>query len=188
MKYCNQCGATLSYSIPEDDDRKRYICNECQHIHYENPKIVVGTVPVEDDGRILLCKRAIAPRNGFWTLPAGFLENGETLMEGALRETYEEACVKIVSGVLYRMYDLPFINQIYIFFYAQLHGATFAAGRESTDVALFTADNIPWDELAFPVVGTVLKEYLTESSNGIKVPASCPYYQILSDPFSFKKS
>lgn len=165
MKYCSQCGQQVERRIPEDDDRMRYICTGCDTIHYQNPKMVVGTLPIYGD-QVLLCRRAIEPRKGFWTLPAGFMENSETTVAGALRESWEEARAKIEAPVLYRMFDLPFISQVYIFYRGQLENGAFDVGPESLEVKLFDEQDIPWDEIAFPVVVETLKEYFEDRKLG----------------------
>lgn len=161
MKFCSDCGGTLSFRVPADDDRQRYVCDSCEAVHYINPRMVVGILPTWE-GKVLLCKRAIEPRHGFWTLPAGFLENGETSEQGARRETWEEARAQVKDTSLYCVFDLPHISQIYLFYRAELAEASFAAGPESLDVALFEQDEIPWDRLAFPVMGRVLKHYFAD--------------------------
>lgn len=158
MKYCSQCGATVSFKVPEADNLPRFICDSCQTIHYQNPKVVTGCLPVWDD-KILLCRRAIEPRYGLWTLPAGFMENNETLTQAAMRETWEEACAKVTDLQLYTVISLPAISQIYIMFLAKLSDLEFAAGTESLEVKLFQPDEIPWDELAFPVIRRTLTHY-----------------------------
>lgn len=161
MKYCSDCGESVSRKIPEGDDHLRYVCDSCHVIHYQNPRIIVGTIPVVDE-KVLLCKRAIEPRKGFWTLPAGFMENGETTREGALRETWEEARAKLLNEQLYRLFDLPYINQVYMFYLGDLVDNAYAAGPESLEVELYSEDEVPWDEIAFPVVTDVLKEYFED--------------------------
>lgn len=165
MRFCSQCGHTVELRIPAGDDRERHICIHCETIHYQNPRVIVGCLPVAGE-RILLCKRAIEPRRGFWTLPAGFLENGETTLGGAQRETWEEAQAKVANPALYRIFDLPGISQIYMFYRGDLIDNQFGAGTESLDVALFAADEIPWDQLAFPVVVETLREYLADRERG----------------------
>lgn len=150
MKYCSSCGSAVARRIPSGDNRERFVCDACGTIHYQNPKIVTGCLPVYED-RVLLCRRAIAPRMGLWTLPAGFLENGETSTQGAIRETFEEACANVAVEGLYTVFNLPHISQVYMFFRAALLNLDFAPGWESTDVKLFHEHEIPWDELAFPV-------------------------------------
>lgn len=161
MKFCSQCGANVSLRIPSGDNRPRYVCDSCQTVHYQNPRIIAGCLPVWE-GRILLCRRAIAPRQGFWTLPAGFMENGETLEQAAARETLEEACARVSGLQLYTLFDLPHISQLYVFFRAELADLDFAAGEESLEVQLFDESDIPWSELAFPTVGRTLECYLSD--------------------------
>ncbi len=158
MKYCSVCGSEVNHRIPEGDDRPRHVCDNCGAIHYSNPRVIVGCVP-EHDGRILLCRRAIEPRMGLWTLPAGFMENGETTLQGASRETWEEARAEVYEQQLYRIFDVPNINQVYMFYRARIVDGAFGVGPESLEVELFTEDDIPWDEIAFPVVFHTLKEF-----------------------------
>lgn len=165
MKYCSSCGESLSERIPEMDNRIRHVCDSCGQIHYQNPRIVVGCLPVWE-GRVLLCKRAIEPRRGFWTLPAGFMENGETTLAGALRETREEANAQIHHTELYRLYDLPHINQVYMFYRGEIAEGRFAPGDESLAVELFTEAQVPWDELAFPVVRHALEDFFRDCKRG----------------------
>ena len=165
MKYCSACGESVTLRVPEDDDRERYVCDVCVTVHYQNPRVVVGCLPVFED-KILFCRRAIEPRHGYWTLPAGFLENGESSLEGALRETWEEARAKIVDEALYTLFDLPYISQVYMFYRGQLSPPEFEPGPESLDVRLFKADEIPWEEIAFPVVTATLKHYLADREQG----------------------
>lgn len=164
MKYCNQCGAKVSLLIPTGDNRKRHVCLECDTIHYENPRVITGTLPVFEDS-ILLCKRAIEPRSGLWTLPAGFMENGESTEQGAIRETLEEANAQVSIDGLYCLFDLPQFNQVYTFYRAQLLDLNFYAGDESLEVALFKTDDIPWQQLAFSVVTETLKLYIEDRKN-----------------------
>ncbi|MGR3914632.1 MAG: NUDIX hydrolase [Gammaproteobacteria bacterium] len=166
MKYCNQCGENVSLLMPEGDTRDRHVCDVCGQIHYQNPKVVCGCIAVWGE-RILLCKRAIEPRMGLWTLPAGFMENGETVQHGAARETMEEACAEIAAQQLFGIYNLPHANQIYVMFRAELTGEDrFAAGDESLEARLFTEAQIPWDEIAFRVIRRTLERYLAERKNG----------------------
>ncbi len=166
MKFCSECGQPVSKRIPEGDDRHRYVCDSCGAIHYQNPRIIVGTIPVYQQ-QILLCRRAIEPRKGFWTVPAGFMENGETTLQGALRESWEEARIKLEHGNLYRLFDLPYINQVYIFYLSELSEPVFDVGPESLEVSLFHEQDIPWDEIAFPVVKDALQEYLEDRKNNV---------------------
>lgn len=161
MKFCSQCGANVSLRVPSGDSRPRFVCDQCQTVHYQNPRIVAGCLPVWE-GRILLCRRAIQPRQGFWTLPAGFMENGETLEQAAARETLEEANARVHGLQLYTVFDLPHISQVYIFFRAELADLDFSAGEESLEVQLFEESDIPWGELAFPTVGRTLEYFLAD--------------------------
>ncbi len=166
MKYCSECGHTVSKKIPEGEDRLRYVCDNCEAIHYQNPRIIVGTLPVYGE-QVLLCRRAIEPRKGFWTLPAGFMENGETTLEGAVRESWEEARANLGNESLYRLFDLPYINQVYMFYLAELADKNFSSGPESLDVQLFDEADIPWDEIAFPVVADTLREFFEDRKQGV---------------------
>jgi len=166
MKFCSSCGSGITLRIPEGDNRERHVCDECGAIHYQNPKVVTGCLPVYED-RVLLCRRAIAPRSGLWTLPAGFLENGETSSQGAVRETLEEACAKVAVEGLYTLFNLPHISQIYMFYRATLLDLDFRPGVESTDVRLFHEHEVPWQELAFPVVTQTLERYFADRASGL---------------------
>jgi len=163
MKYCHQCAEPLILRVPEGDDKLRHCCTACDSIFYLNPKNVVGTVPFFED-KVLLCKRAIQPRIGKWTLPAGFMENGESSLHGAIRETQEEAGASVIiqNDSLYTLFNLPKINQVYMFFRAELANLDYAAGLESEEVALFTEQEIPWQEIAFPVVKSTLEHYFED--------------------------
>jgi ADP-ribose pyrophosphatase YjhB (NUDIX family) len=161
-RYCIQCGsARMAQRVPEGDDHVRDVCEDCGHIHYFNPKIVVGALPVWGE-QILLCKRAIEPRYGKWTLPAGFMEENETLEQGAARETSEEANAEIDNLALYTVISLPDISQVYMLFRANLREAQFAPSKESLDVKLFSEEEIPWDELAFKTISTTLRLYFAD--------------------------
>ena len=165
-KFCTQCGSPdIGYQIPEGDNRPRLVCNSCKHIHYVNPKNVVGTIPVWEN-KVLLCKRAISPRYGKWTLPAGFMEEGETIEQGAMRETAEEANARVNLLQLYAVYSLPHISQVYLLFRAQLLDLNFSSGVESLEVALFAEHEIPWDELAFLTVRESLLAYFADYKLG----------------------
>ena len=163
MKFCHQCAGPLILRIPEGDDKPRHCCSQCDTIFYLNPKNVVGTLPFFED-KVLLCKRAIQPRAGKWTLPAGYMENGESSLDGAIRETTEEAGASVIvkSDSLYTLFNLPKINQVYIFFRTELANLDFAAGIESQEVALFSEAEIPWREIAFPVVKSTLEHYFDD--------------------------
>jgi len=165
MKYCNLCGSLLELRTPPDDSRNRYVCTACGEIHYENPKLIVGAIPVWQD-KILLCRRAIEPRHGLWTLPAGFMENEETTSQAAARETLEEANARVAIGDLYTLYNLPHINQVHLFFRAELLDLDFSPGIESLEVKLFSEADIPWDTLAFRPVRFSLQHYFSDCKTG----------------------
>jgi ADP-ribose pyrophosphatase YjhB (NUDIX family) len=166
MKFCSGCGHELARRVPENDDRERLVCDRCAVIHYQNPRMVVGCLPVWEE-RVLLCRRAIAPRHGYWTLPAGFLENSESTLEGALRETWEEARARVTGESLYTIFDLPHISQVYIFYRARLSAPEYAAGPESSAVELFAEHEIPWDRLAFPVINVTLERFFADRRRGV---------------------
>ena len=167
MKFCSNCAAPVIRKTPVGDTKDRWVCDACTIVHYQNPKIVVGCVP-ERDGSILLCKRAIEPRHGFWTVPAGFMELGETIAQGAARETLEEACAEVRIGHLFASVDVVEAGQVHLFFTAELM-SDFAAGDESLDVQMFAKDEIPWDEIAFRSGTFALKKYLEDAgeNNGV---------------------
>ena len=165
MKFCSCCGATVSLKIPAGDSVMRHVCNDCGEIHYLNPKIVVGAIPVWND-QILLCRRAIEPRHGLWTLPAGFMENRETTAEAAARETLEEACAQITVGPLFAVVNIPEISQVHLFYRAELNTPAFGAGEESLEVALFDEADIPWQEMAFRSVTFALRRFLEDRRGG----------------------
>lgn len=165
MKYCSNCGAPVEHRVPPGDRLPRHICPACGSIHYQNPKVVVGAL-AEWDGRILLCRRAIEPRQGFWTLPAGFMENRETTAEAAARETLEEACARIQVGALYTLFDIPHISQVHLVYRAQLLDLDFRPGEESLDVALFDEADIPWREIAFRSIERTLRLYFDDRRRG----------------------
>lgn len=164
MKYCSACGHKLILCIPDGDSRERHLCEQCDTVHYQNPRIVTGCLVVWDR-RVLLCKRAIEPRSGFWTLPAGFLENGETTQAGAERETWEEARARVAIDDLYTIFSLPHISQVYMFYRAQLIDGKYDVGSETTEVGLFDEENVPWSSLAFPVVRDTLEHYFRDRAN-----------------------
>lgn len=159
MRYCSICGATGSNRIPQGDTLPRFVCDVCDTVHYQNPKIVAGCI-VHWQDKILLCKRAIEPRYGLWTIPAGFMELGETSNEAAARETLEEACAVAEIDNLFAVYNIPHVSQVYIIFLAHLNAPEYSPGEESLETELFSEDEIPWDELAFPVVRSALKRYI----------------------------
>ena len=165
MKFCSQCGRPVTLTVPVDDDRPRHVCPSCGAIHYQNPKLVVGCIPVWA-GRILMCRRDIEPRRGYWTLPAGFLENGETAAAGARRETLEETGATVAELTPYLMVDIVHIHQIYLMFCSRLLAPDFQPTRESSEVKLFEEEDIPWDDIAFKVVEKTLRYYLKDRVSG----------------------
>ncbi len=167
MNYCPTCGGSISRKIPKDDNRERAICDNCGQVHYQNPLIVVGCV-VECDGKVLLCKRAIEPRHGYWTVPAGFMELGETLASGAARETLEEACATVEMGHLFASVDIVDAGQVHLFFTGKLIG-DYGVGEESLDTQLFSEEEIPWDDLAFKSGRFALKKFFEDrgSNHGV---------------------
>lgn len=169
MKYCSACGHTVDLKVPDDDNRERSVCPSCGVVHYVNPKIVVGCVP-ERDGKILLCKRAIEPRYGYWTVPAGFMELGESLAQGAARETLEEACAEVEIGHLFASVDVVHAGQVHLFFTARLLG-DYAAGAESLEVAMYSEEEIPWDDIAFHSGRYALQKYFEDQgqNNGVHI-------------------
>lgn len=165
MNYCSNCGTALVQKIPPGDNRTRFVCEACHMIHYQNPKIVAGCVP-EWEEKVLLCRRAIAPRYGRWTLPAGFMENDETALEAALRETHEEANARVEIIELFTLFNLPHVNQVYIMFRSRLLDLDYEAGEETLEVKLFAQDEIPWDELAFRTIYETLRFYFNDQRDG----------------------
>jgi len=166
INYCNNCGNETREEIPEGDQKLRHVCCQCGAIHYQNPKIITGCL-IEHNEKILLCKRGIEPQSGKWTLPAGFMENNETIEQGAARETMEEANAEITDMSLYAVYDIPHISQVYMMYRAQLISENFSPGIESLEVGLFDRNTIPWELLAFSVIKEVLINYYDDLDKGI---------------------
>lgn len=165
MKFCSNCGAPVTLKVPAGDTLPRHVCIACNTIHYQNPRMVVGCI-VEWRDKILLCRRAIEPRYGMWTVPAGYMENGETTVQGAVRETLEEANARVDIGPLYALYNIPHINQVYILFRAQLTNPDVEAGAETLEARLFAEHEIPWDQLAFATVRNTLTHYFADRRKG----------------------
>lgn len=165
IKHCRVCGSPTIYSIPADDTRERAVCTACQTVHYENPLNVVGTVPVWGD-QVLLCRRNIEPRYGLWTLPAGFMELGETAEQGAARETVEEAGAHFEMQGLFSMLSVPRVGQVHIYFRARLLDTQFDPGPETIEAQLFHEADIPWEELAFRTVRETLKFFFADRREG----------------------
>jgi len=165
MKFCSQCGAPVALRVPPGDTLPRHVCDACQTIHYQNPRMVVGCIPEWQD-RILLCRRGIEPRHGLWTVPAGYMENGETTQQGAVRETLEEANARVEIVSLYALYNIPHINQVYILFRARLLDDRIGPGAETLEARLFALDEIPWDAIAFASVRNTLQHYRDDRARG----------------------
>ncbi|HDR9051770.1 TPA: NUDIX hydrolase [Burkholderia vietnamiensis] len=165
MKFCSVCGHEVIARIPQGDNRERFVCDHCGTIHYQNPRNVVGTVPVWGD-KVLLCRRAIEPRYGFWTLPAGFMEMGETTAEAAARETLEEAGARVEIQNLFTLLNVPHVHQVHLFYLARLIDPDYEAGEESLEVKLFDEADIPWDEIAFPTVSQTLRFFFADRAAG----------------------
>lgn len=166
IRHCRACGVAVQHLIPADDNRERAVCPACGTIHYENPLNVVGTVPTWGDDQVLLCRRNIEPRRGLWTLPAGFLELGETTAEGALRETVEEAGAQIELGPLFTVLNVTMAGQLHLFYLATLLSTRFDPGPETIEVQLFREHEVPWDEIAFRTVRTTLRHYFADRRRG----------------------
>ncbi len=165
MKYCPQCAHEVTLQVPPDDNRPRYVCGQCGTIHYQNPKMVIGSIPVWENGNevhVLLCKRAIEPRLGYWTLPAGFMENEETTSQAAARETLEEAGARVKLHELFSLLNVPHVHQVHMFYRATLLDLDYQAGTESLDVRLFAEHEIPWQDIAFPTVHHTLKFFFAD--------------------------
>jgi ADP-ribose pyrophosphatase YjhB (NUDIX family) len=165
MKFCSQCGARVEFRVPPGDHLARFVCEQCGTVHYQNPRVVVGCVP-EHQGRLLLCRRAIEPRRGYWTVPAGFMENGETLQQGAARESREEALAEVEIGSLLSVVHVLHAHQVHVFFRARMRSPGFGAGAESLEVDLVRPEDIPWSELAFPSTEFTLRRYLEDLASG----------------------
>ncbi len=165
MKFCSHCGSEVSFDFVEGDNRKRFVCTGCHTIHYTNPNVVVGAL-VHWGDKVLLCKRAIEPRYGYWNLPAGYLEDGEKSEEGAAREVWEEAGAEVVIEGVHAVYNLPQANQVYIHFIGELKDGIYSNGPESIETALFTEEEIPWNEMAFTSSYFALKRYFEDRRNG----------------------
>jgi ADP-ribose pyrophosphatase YjhB (NUDIX family) len=165
INYCSSCGATVSFRVPAGDNLPRHVCDTCGAIHYQNPRLVVGTLPIWKD-KVLLCRRAIEPRRGMWTLPAGFMENSETVEQAALRETREEAKASISLGEMFTLISVPYISQVHVIYGATLADLAFSAGDETLEVRLFAEDEIPWDDIAFRTIAITLRHYFDDRRAG----------------------
>jgi len=165
FRHCKACGGPVLYQVPADDNRERAVCTVCGNVHYENPLAVVGTVPVWGD-QVLLCRRNIEPRYGLWTLPAGFMEIGETVAEGALRETIEEAGAHVEMQDLYTVLNVVRVGQLHLFHRARLLDTDFAPGPESIEARLFHEHEIPWDQIAFKTSRVTLEYFFADRRGG----------------------
>ena len=165
INYCSQCGAPVRFEVPPGDTLKRHVCDQCGSIHYQNPKLVVGTLPVWED-KILLCRRAIEPRRDKWTLPAGFMENNETMAQAALRETSEEACARVELAGMYTLISVPHISQVHAIYRARLLDLDFSPGAETLETRLFAEAEIPWEEIAFRTIALSLRHFFADRLSG----------------------
>ncbi len=165
MNFCGHCGSPVRLRTPPGDSLPRHVCESCGAIHYENPKLVIGTLPEWED-KILLCRRAIEPRHGLWTLPAGFMENEETTAQAAQRETLEEACARVHLGAPYTLISVPHISQVHLIYRARLLDLDFRPGAETSEVALFDERRIPWDDIAFRTIALTLRCYFADRKSG----------------------
>lgn len=165
MAFCLNCGHQAHLAIPQGDTKERLVCGHCGYIHYENPKIICGSLVVWQE-KILLCKRAIEPRLGYWTLPAGFMEIGETVAEGAARETLEEAEAVAINQTLYCIYNIPQIGQVYMLHLGELKDGEYGVGEESLACSLFAESDIPWDDIAFESIKKTLTHYFSDRKTG----------------------
>lgn len=165
MKFCSQCGAPVTSRIPEGDNRERHVCGNCGTIHYQNPRIIAGCLPIYNQ-QVLLCRRAIEPRYGYWTLPAGFMENGESTEDAALRETLEEANANVLIRQLYTVTSIVHVNQVQMIYLAHLPKPEFSSSDESLEVQLFHEDEIPWDDLAFETIRNALRFFFEDRQLG----------------------
>ncbi len=165
MRYCPRCAGAIERRVPPGDDRPREVCAGCGEVFYRNPKIVAGAIP-EWRGRVLLCRRAIEPREGYWTLPAGYMELGETTAEAAARETREEACAEVEILGLFAYLDIPRVSQVYVMYRARLLAPEYRAGHESLEARLFAEPEIPWPQIAFPSIRLTLERYFADRAAG----------------------
>jgi len=165
INFCSACGGPTSLRIPAGDSLPRHVCDRCGTVHYRNPRLVVGSLPVWHE-QVLLCRRAIEPRHGLWTLPAGFMENQETTAQAAQRETVEEACARIELGDMYTLINVPHVNQVHVIYLARLLDLDFAPGAETLEVALFNESEVPWDLIAFRTIGITLAHFFADRRLG----------------------
>ncbi|WP_043767371.1 NUDIX hydrolase [Algiphilus aromaticivorans] len=167
MKYCSDCAAPLRVEVPAGDNMPRKVCSSCGAIHYRNPRVIVGAI-CEYEGQLLLCRRDIEPRRGFWTFPAGFLEVGETTAEGAARETFEESGAKVEIEDLCAIINVPYIAQVYMSYRARMTNPHHHITPESSETCLIAPEDIPWDYLAFPTIWHSLKFWMADRAAGTR--------------------
>ncbi|MFT4047331.1 MAG: NUDIX hydrolase [Solimonas sp.] len=165
-RFCNACGHAVEFRVPDGDHLPRHVCPDCGHIHYLNPKVIVGVIPEAADGRILMCKRNIEPRLGLWTFPAGFMELGETSAQGAAREALEEAQADVVVDGLLMVINVPYVSQIYMIHRGRLRREHYGPTFESSEVRLMQESEIPWDDIAFPTIRHSLVQFFTDRRAG----------------------
>jgi ADP-ribose pyrophosphatase YjhB (NUDIX family) len=165
-QFCNLCGKPTEYRVPAGDHRERFVCTGCGHIQYRNPKIIAGIIPEWRDGRVLMCKRAIEPRHGLWTFPAGFLELRESSGDGAAREALEEAQADVEPLDLFMVINVPYVSQVYLIHRGRLRAEEFGPTPESSEVRLMREDEIPWDAIAFPTIFHSLKRFFADRTAG----------------------
>ena len=167
MNFCSNCGNQVTFKAVKGDNLPRYVCDHCETIHYQNPKIVTGALPIWED-QVLLCKRGISPRKGFWNVPGGYLENGETVEEGAVREVFEETTSRVSIIGLHTLYSIPKLNQVYMHFLADLKDLDFKPTEESLEVQLFSESDIPWKQMAFTSSTFTLKKFFEDRTKGVR--------------------
>ena len=167
MKFCSQCSSPVELRIPQGDTRQRFVCPACHIVHFQNPLMVVGCV-ADWEGKILMCRRAIEPRRGYWTVPAGFMENGETAQTGAVRETQEEALAVVTPGSLLALVDVVHAKQVHLFFRGKMNSPECGAGEESLETELMDEASIPWEDIAFPSVEFALRTYFSDRKLGVE--------------------
>jgi ADP-ribose pyrophosphatase YjhB (NUDIX family) len=166
IRYCNVCGHEVELRIPPGDHLERHVCPSCGHIQYRNPKVICGVIPEAEDGRILMCRRAIEPRLGLWTFPAGFLEMGEASGTGAVREALEEAQAVVEPGPMLAVINVPYVSQVYVIHRGRLANPHHGPTTESSEVRLMREDEIPWDDIAFPTIWHSLRLFFEDRRRG----------------------
>jgi ADP-ribose pyrophosphatase YjhB (NUDIX family) len=168
MNYCSNCGTAVVVRIPEGEHLPRHVCPACHTVHYQNPKLVVGCIPEDEHGRIVMCRRAIKPRHGYWTFPAGFMENNETLQQAAARESYEEALADVEIGSLLAIVHILHAHQVHVFFRAKLRSPEIGAGTESLEARMISEADMPWDDIAFASTEFALRRFFEDRAAGVE--------------------